>query len=768
MITNIFLSFFEISLSTSLIVAALILLTSLLNKRYAAKWKYLIWIFIALRLLIPFSGSNGQSVIDMLSQVKKQTTLKSEEKDMGTPTDVNIAHTRVIVEIPEQMTTPIAMQSEESNISITLLDIVAFVWLIGSLIFISIHLISYLHYKNQVMKRGTIIKDAKILRQMSELKREFNIKCTVHIVEYSEAGSPMILGFWKPVLVLPEENYSPEELFFILKHELVHLKRGDVYFKLLFVAANALHWFNPFIWIMHKEAVVDMELSCDERVTQGTDYELRKAYTETLLSTLHKNCSKRTALSTQFYGGKQVMKKRFKNILLKNGKKNGIAVLICAIVLTIGVGTLVGCTADKQEEKTFDVPNVVVEKAEELITGWYLNEQANNEEYAYTNWRIESLTHCYTYDDFEGMVLQIYQLNHEFLSDKPENILLAGGMSVTDDGWVTPGYPNSRFLVFKQDGETLSFLVCLSENDCFPGDELFSEDLKNLLEDMGFFAADASDGLENDSEGNDGAENGSAENGMVLTFTREGETEQKQASLVTGDGFSFYLPDDEWQQTGPDLWSPIVNDSVSLWVTHYDDSAIGEIVKELTDDGYVALDNRMWKQNVDMIYNIELKEYENDVWGVSYCYPVDSEEGWGAVLPVIADTFAVSVGNGQLSNSDIQEAFPLIESEDVQEIRSVVEEFARAYFDGDADALKKFLASPFEGDIDTYDSYEGTGTASDFTIKGLPEAGERAVNNKLEISLEFMDSNDDSYTYLSLSFVKQEDGWKVKSYGLEK
>ena len=43
----------------------------------------------------------------------------------------------------------------------------------------------------------------------------------------------MIIGFFKPVLVLPKERYSPEELFFILKHELVHLKRGDVYFKLL-------------------------------------------------------------------------------------------------------------------------------------------------------------------------------------------------------------------------------------------------------------------------------------------------------------------------------------------------------------------------------------------------------------------------------------------------------------------------------------------------------------------------------------------------------
>ena len=37
------------------------------------------------------------------------------------------------------------------------------------------------------------------------------------------------------------------------------------------------------------------------------------------------------------------MKKRFKNILIKKGKKSGICILICAVILTISLGTLVGC-----------------------------------------------------------------------------------------------------------------------------------------------------------------------------------------------------------------------------------------------------------------------------------------------------------------------------------------------------------------------------------------------------------------------------------------
>lgn len=133
-----------------------------------------------------------------------------------------------------------------------------------------------------------------------------------------------------------------------MKHELIHLKRRDIYIKLLFTVANAVHWLNPLVWIMQKEAAVDMELSCDERVIQGTDYAMRKAYTETLLSTLHKQNAKKTVLSTEFYRGKQIMKKRFKNILAQKRKKNGVAVLICAILLAVSLGTLVGCSIMKE------------------------------------------------------------------------------------------------------------------------------------------------------------------------------------------------------------------------------------------------------------------------------------------------------------------------------------------------------------------------------------------------------------------------------------
>lgn len=66
--THIFLAVMEISISISLLIAVLLLLTPFLDRRYAAKWKYWIWIFLALRLILPFHGADVRAVVDAWSQ----------------------------------------------------------------------------------------------------------------------------------------------------------------------------------------------------------------------------------------------------------------------------------------------------------------------------------------------------------------------------------------------------------------------------------------------------------------------------------------------------------------------------------------------------------------------------------------------------------------------------------------------------------------------------------------------------------------------------
>lgn len=341
--TNLFLSLLEISLPVSGLIVLLLLLTPLFEKRYAARWKYWVWIVLALRLLIPFGGNSGISPAEPWAQ-REATGLSESMQTVPEPPAGGTVRGRVTVELPAQMTAPIAVSPEETGNSLSWLDIIACVWVSGSVWMMCVPLAGYLLFQYGLRKKGSAVKDEKVLCLLQKLKDELHIRGTVSVIEYSKAVSPMLTGFSGPVIVMPKEQYSAEELYFILKHELIHLKRGDLYCKLLFEVVRAVHWWNPLVWVMQKAAAVDMELSCDERVIRGSDYAQRKAYTEALFAALHKRNAKKVALSTNFYGGKQIMKKRFENILAKTGKKNGAAVLACAVVLAVSVGTLVGCS----------------------------------------------------------------------------------------------------------------------------------------------------------------------------------------------------------------------------------------------------------------------------------------------------------------------------------------------------------------------------------------------------------------------------------------
>ena len=71
----------------------------------------------------------------------------------------------------------------------------------------------------------------------------------------------------------------------VLCHELTHLKRLDLVYKALLVAACWLHWFNPLVWWMSRAASENLELCCDDDVAAGRDAAFRRKYGEPLLST---------------------------------------------------------------------------------------------------------------------------------------------------------------------------------------------------------------------------------------------------------------------------------------------------------------------------------------------------------------------------------------------------------------------------------------------------------------------------------------------------
>lgn len=106
-----------------------------------------------------------------------------------------------------------------------------------------------------------------------------------HIVRSSAVSSPLTIGLLRKTtfLVLPDRSYSEDELGMIFMHEIVHLLRDDIRTKLFLTLACAAGWFIPSLWFGLGMASEDLELCCDELVTEGMGNERRRQYASLLL-----------------------------------------------------------------------------------------------------------------------------------------------------------------------------------------------------------------------------------------------------------------------------------------------------------------------------------------------------------------------------------------------------------------------------------------------------------------------------------------------------
>lgn len=146
-------------------------------------------------------------------------------------------------------------------------------------------------------------------------------------------GAPLVTGFVNPALLLPRETVSDG----VLRHELIHTRRRDLWYKLLLLLSRSLHWFNSLVHWMAAAASRDLERSCDEAAVAGRDAAFRAAYGAAMLDAVEEGIEARAPLTTHFRGGKAAMKERLLSIASGGTRKKGVA-LVCAAALVISAG----------------------------------------------------------------------------------------------------------------------------------------------------------------------------------------------------------------------------------------------------------------------------------------------------------------------------------------------------------------------------------------------------------------------------------------------
>ena len=348
-----FQAILEISLFAIPVILVLALCANLLGKRYGAKWRYLIWLVVAVRLCVPIQLSLPGRMEVMQIQVPSVQSGTREVLAQRTPDYFVQRETNEPIQqaIPSVERTQ-AVSEEKNDIFDFLLAYPYVLWLCGVLGFLAWQGWKYYDFRRMLKRSRRKIMDASVLDTYYSLCREMGMEKRPAIYFCEALPSPLCVGFFRTTVYLNSEEREPAEMRLILKHELTHCKRKDLWFKGILLLARALHFFNPFVHGMARLAEKDMELSCDLAVMEHCGMAEREAYSMAILRTVRETKSKNMQMSTAFSGGKEELKMRFENIFDMTQKKRGIALFLAAALVVCGGTAFVGCAESETTEKT--------------------------------------------------------------------------------------------------------------------------------------------------------------------------------------------------------------------------------------------------------------------------------------------------------------------------------------------------------------------------------------------------------------------------------
>lgn len=362
----------QIGLTVSLAALVPLILRRLMKKRYPARMVCVVWAILALRLLIPVQLTLPQAPVQVMPRTSY--VVQSDQtafRQAGLPVTQTPARW---VTGTQAETLSAADTGTVKTVDIT--DILLTLWLAGVIACVLWQGIGYYRLIRSLKGTSQPVERADLHTILQEQCADLVIDREIPLRVSSAADCPMLAGFIHPTLYLPDERISRTDAAFIFRHELTHYKHGDLWLKLLLLAARCLHWFNPLVHLIARFAQEDIEAACDDAVVRGHDGAYRRAYGETILRSAIAQSQKRKALVSCFGDDKKTLMRRFEGLFDKSVKKRGVALVVMIALLvgslscTIAVGDR--STPQTTEERALLIANTFAQAyVDEDAEGFY-------------------------------------------------------------------------------------------------------------------------------------------------------------------------------------------------------------------------------------------------------------------------------------------------------------------------------------------------------------------------------------------------------------
>lgn len=283
------------------------------------KTSFLIMWGIALtRLLVPFSLPSRLSFSGVAGELVNLMGVES----LASETDKGFSVWSIMMQQTETISNQRAILPTSPFITI---------WLLGMFLFFSMVVLWY-WISFQKLRDATPVEEPGAIRDWLDAH---DSRRSLILLRTNQVRTPITTGILHHRIYLPYalDINDEQTVQFIFTHENVHIRRGDVFWKILALCAVCIHWFNPMAWVMLIYLNRDLELTCDEMVLRrlGDGVEAKKYYAYSLISMAER---KSTLSPVNSYFNQNGVKERIVAIM-KYKKSSAFSILLSFVIVLI-------------------------------------------------------------------------------------------------------------------------------------------------------------------------------------------------------------------------------------------------------------------------------------------------------------------------------------------------------------------------------------------------------------------------------------------------
>lgn len=318
----------SLSVAGSVVTVSFHALGRLSTDHFPAKWRYVLLKLALALYLFPIA-----LVLPWLSRLAAPHPASSTQ---------NIQTGRVSGHVAETLQPAVTLSASTAYLLLG-------IWAAGAVTFAAWQWYAYRRFTAQLERNLTMVpENSETAILLKNIKEQLGLTCSVKLAYSSIARSPFLAGLWRPTIYLPAQNHANPDMDMVLRHELVHLKRKDLWIKAGLLLVRTLHWFNPLVHTVHRELHTWSELTCDQEVVQDMSHAERKRYGGTILNVMAGSKGLPEQFCASLSGDGKQLKRRLTHMLnVKKLNKQTLFLSVTAALLIAGIGTSTAALASK-------------------------------------------------------------------------------------------------------------------------------------------------------------------------------------------------------------------------------------------------------------------------------------------------------------------------------------------------------------------------------------------------------------------------------------